>query len=132
MGNSPSYPPADDAARQNPHAPRVRRGARRQAPVAVSPLAQSETRRCERDYAMELARSAAHISSALGAESAEAEVSRAVERFRASHGDDDLVPFLCALGARVEMRGHTLGATVLQRVITTYSAERAMRTPRSA
>lgn len=132
MGHTPSNPPADEAASHATHLPRGRRGARRQATVAVSPQTQSELRRCERHYAMELARSASHISSALGVESAEAEIARVVERFRGAHGDDDLVPFLCALGARVETRGHALGATLLQRVITAESTARAMRAPRSA
>ncbi|CAM2151920.1 protein of unknown function [Pararobbsia alpina] len=128
MGNTYSSGP-DNAA--NRGVTRVRRGARNQV-VAMSAQMQVELRRCQRDYAMELARSAAHISSAMSEESAGAELAQTVERFTASHGESDLLSFLTVLADRVEARGHEIGLSLIQQRMSEETAARMLATRRRA
>ena len=128
MGNTYSSQPADAQRRSVPRGRRATRG----QPVALSAQMQVELRRVQREYSMELARSAAHISSAMSDESAGVELAQTVERFTTSNGDADLLSFLTVLADRVEARGHEIGLSLIQQRLSEETAARMQPVRRRA
>ena len=122
MGKTPLSPEADTDAGVSA---RGRRAAKREAAATPGNPA-SDLRRCQRDYAIELARYSSHISSALGEQSTETEIDAAVQRFTALHGDGDLLPFLSVLAQRVQARGHDLGRAIIEQKLAAAYAARAI------
>lgn len=129
MGNTHTTEPEDAGRRA---LARGRRAAKARPAAPPSPQIQAELRRCQREYAMELARHSSHISSALGMQSTETELELAVARFTALHGDGDLPMFLVALADRVESRGHEIGLAVIQHKLAALTAARADSDKRQA
>lgn len=65
-------------------------------------------------YEMELARATSHIASTLHEHTMLAAVAETIQDFQALHGGDDLGAFALALRARLEQRGKSAAARVLQ------------------
>jgi hypothetical protein len=65
-------------------------------------------------YEMELARATSHIASTLHEHTMLEAVAETIQDFQALHGRDDLREFALALRARLEQRGRSAAARVLQ------------------
>ncbi|CAD6559547.1 hypothetical protein LMG28727_06880 [Paraburkholderia kirstenboschensis] len=65
-------------------------------------------------YEMELARATSHIASTLHEHTMLEAVAQTIQDFQALHGRDDLREFALALSARLEQRGRSAAARVLQ------------------
>ena len=66
-------------------------------------------------YEMELARATSHIASTLHEHTTLAAVAEAIQDFQALHGRDDLTEFARALRGKLEQRGRSAAARLLER-----------------
>ncbi|TCF96424.1 hypothetical protein BZM26_37800 [Paraburkholderia strydomiana] len=68
-------------------------------------------------YEMELARATSHIASTLHEDTMLAAVAQTIQEFQANRGSDDLRAFALALRGRLEQRGKSAAARVLQHFV---------------